>query len=243
MTSPRAAPARGVSLVELMVGIAVGLMVLAAATTVVTSQLGSTRRLLLETQLDQDLRTAGEIISRELRRTNSTMEDRASQWFREDQLGVNWNDATAPVISGTDNSQIEIFYRRAGGEERTGFKLEGEAIKVKLGDGSWHELTDPQTVKITRFSIGTARTGGRAASRNSDAHIVPCPFQCPGGGTACWPRMVPVEYTITIAGELRRDSSFTRTLTTSVAVRSARMTLPEGTMAPGAIGTCPVEPG
>lgn len=74
--NPRAAPAprarqRGLSLVELMVGIAVGLFVVAGAIGVVTTQLGDNRRLLLETQVQQDLRATADIITRELRRAGA----------------------------------------------------------------------------------------------------------------------------------------------------------------------------
>lgn len=59
---------RGLSLVELLVGISVGLFVLAGATLLLSTQLGDNRRLLLETQLQQDLRATMDIITRELRR-------------------------------------------------------------------------------------------------------------------------------------------------------------------------------
>ena len=52
---------RGLTLVELMVGLAVGLFVLAGATLVVSSQLNDNRTLLLETQIQQDLRAKARI--------------------------------------------------------------------------------------------------------------------------------------------------------------------------------------
>ena len=60
---------RGLSLVELMVGVAVGLFVVAAAALMASGQLSDNRRLLLETQLQQDLRATVDIVTRELRRT------------------------------------------------------------------------------------------------------------------------------------------------------------------------------
>ncbi|MBL0296208.1 MAG: hypothetical protein IPQ21_03185 [Betaproteobacteria bacterium] len=51
-----------------MVGITVGLFIVAAAAMLVTTQLGDNRRLLLETQVQQDLRATADIITRELRR-------------------------------------------------------------------------------------------------------------------------------------------------------------------------------
>ena len=53
-------PPRGVSIVELMVGITIGLFILAAATVMLTSQLADNRRLLLEAQVQQDLRATAD---------------------------------------------------------------------------------------------------------------------------------------------------------------------------------------
>ena len=58
---------RGLSIVELMVGITIGLFILAGASMVLTTQLGDNRRLLLEAQVQQDLRVASDLISREIR--------------------------------------------------------------------------------------------------------------------------------------------------------------------------------
>ena len=56
--------ARGLSIVELLVGIAVGLFVLAGATLLVSSQLSDNRQLMLETQVQQDLRASADLIAR-----------------------------------------------------------------------------------------------------------------------------------------------------------------------------------
>ena len=51
-----------------MVGVAIGLFVVAAASMLVVTQLSDNRRLTLETQVQQDLRATADIITRELRR-------------------------------------------------------------------------------------------------------------------------------------------------------------------------------
>ena len=60
---------QGASLVELLVGVAVGLFIVAGATLIVSTQLSENKRLLAETQLQQDLRAAADIMTRELRRS------------------------------------------------------------------------------------------------------------------------------------------------------------------------------
>jgi len=59
----------GLSIVELLVGIAIGLFILAGATLVTSTQLSNNRLLLLETQIQQDLRSTADLITRELRRS------------------------------------------------------------------------------------------------------------------------------------------------------------------------------
>ncbi len=67
-----------------MVGIAVGLFIVAGATMVVTTQLGDNRRLLLETQLQQDLRATADIITRELRRAGAEGSATSHVWAPAD---------------------------------------------------------------------------------------------------------------------------------------------------------------
>jgi len=70
---------QGLSLVELMVGITIGLFVVAAASLVVSNQLFDNRRLLLETQLQQDLRATMDIITRQLRRAGGQARNLSGQ--------------------------------------------------------------------------------------------------------------------------------------------------------------------
>ena len=60
--------ARGISMVELLVGLAVGLFIAAAGVTLMAGNLRENRALMLESRLMQDLRTASDIITRDLRR-------------------------------------------------------------------------------------------------------------------------------------------------------------------------------
>ena len=67
---PRAASAaRGITLVELLVGIGTGLLIVAGAMTFLTGNLREHRSLLLESRLMQDLRTAADVITRDVRRS------------------------------------------------------------------------------------------------------------------------------------------------------------------------------
>jgi type IV pilus assembly protein PilW len=138
-------------------------------------------------------------------------------------LQTNATDGMAADLTPGDASSISIRYRRGPGEEGFGFKLENDTVKMLIPDGGagvWQELTDPLSVKITKFSIDTKRAGGRERSDNLEPHIIPCPYLCPDGTTDCWPRARPQEYTLSIEGESLRDGTVRRSLSTSVATRS-----------------------
>ena len=62
---------RGASLVELLVGMAVGLLIAAGGVMLLTGNLRDNRSLILEARLMQDLRTASDMVARNLRRAGA----------------------------------------------------------------------------------------------------------------------------------------------------------------------------
>jgi len=203
----------GLSLVELMVGIAVGMFIVAAASLMVATQLSDNRRLLVETQIQQDLRAAADIIARDLRRSGS---------FRLDQAHVGLANATA---AGTDNplmglplsaagvtaSAVEYSYMRSLPE--TGpfeFQLSDGAIKSRVG-AVFQDLTDPSTVTITDFDVTPV-----------DEPPLPmvCQRLCADGTQDCWPQLRVRRFTITITGQAVSDPSVVRTVNVGVRLRN-----------------------
>ena len=59
---------RGMSIIEMLVGVVVGLLVVAGASKLMIDSFGENRRLLLETRVNQDLRAAADLIARDIRR-------------------------------------------------------------------------------------------------------------------------------------------------------------------------------
>ena len=59
---------RGLSIVELLIGLAIGLFIVGGAIKLFVDNLTNNRRLLLETRVNQDLRAAADLIARDLRR-------------------------------------------------------------------------------------------------------------------------------------------------------------------------------
>ena len=203
-------PARGLSLVELLVGIAVGMFVVAAAAMLVSTQLNDNRRLLLETQVQQDLRAAADIITRDLRRDAYWPDSAKSFVWTADSATPPVNPLSKMQLTGTN--EIEFWYLRQPSESGPfGFKKDGNVLKTRLGAGGWQELTDGNTLRITAFSI-TPQDGPQTP--------LPCPKLCSDGTNSCWPTLTVRELEVAITGEAVSDPSVKRTLRTVVRLRN-----------------------
>jgi Tfp pilus assembly protein PilW len=215
---------RGLSIVELMVGVAVGLFVVAAASMLVATQLGDNRRLTLETQVQQDLRAAGDIITRELRRTGhwAKARDGVGQPLNVNAYRAVSKDGTPPTAftDGEASTSVLISYSRSGSEadennavdsaEQLGFRLVSGVIQTRLGDAGWQALTDSDTLNVTAFTL----------TMNEQPVLLECLKPCSGGGNACWPRLVVRDITLDIAGQAAHDSSVQRSLRSNVRLRN-----------------------
>ena len=133
---------RGLSMVELLVGTAVGLGIVAAGTMVVTRHARENRALAIESRLMQDLRTATDIVARDLRRAGYW--GGAASGVRGDDGGAvpaNPYAAVTPDAAASDAVRL-AFSRDASendsldGNERFGFRLRNGAIELQLGDGN-----------------------------------------------------------------------------------------------------------
>lgn len=220
---------RGLSIVETLVGVAVGLFVVAAAALLTSTQLTDNRRLLLETQIQQDLRATADIIARELRRSGALQDGAA--------VNLTWRPGFTPQVNtaagnlypaaGTADSRTSYQYQRLsiGGTTDYGFRLEGGRIRSLIG-GSWQDLTDRTVMEVTTFRVTT--TG-------STAEVLPCPNDCPGGGTACWPTVQVRDLEILIEGRSVADPAVTRSVRAAVRQRADLVTRAAGIVN----GLCP----
>ena len=214
----------GLTLVELMVGITIGLFVVAAATMLVTTQLGDNRRLLLETQLQQDLRAAADIIVREVRRAGHWAGAELHVWVPSGAVGhVELESNPFAEVAPTAAAAGEVgfrYMRRPGEEGPFGFRRLEIAtaagaslgvIQTRLAGGGWQDLTDRNVVDVRRFVV---------TPRHGPAQRVACANECPGGGTACWPTLTVREFDIEIAVRAIADPLLERSLNTVVRLRN-----------------------
>jgi prepilin-type N-terminal cleavage/methylation domain-containing protein len=161
---------RGLSLVELMVGVVIGLIVVAAASMVMANNTVDSRRLVLEAQLQQDLRATADIITRELRRAGADIDPRSllSVWYPEKIGPIMDSQYALPLTpaSGATGSVTSFAYNPDGISDGVfGFALVSGVIQTQLLAVQPQDLTDSRAMFVQSFSI----------SRLPDVSIiVPC---------------------------------------------------------------------
>lgn len=248
MTSRSAASAagsrhmvRGLSIVELMVGITISMFILAGATLVLTTQLDSNRRLLLEAQLQQDLRTAADMISRDVRRAGYWGRAYCNVWPGSLDLAncpagnpynrMTPNDAPAPDGTGqliydrsTDAEGGADFNRDDGAldatagrpRERVGFRwnADNQTIDYLVGNNNWQALTDPAVLRVTQFNM----------TINTQVLPVPCAAAgCQAQGPQCGGPVTvrSRDLTFTIVVQAVHDAGVQRSLRENVRLRNS----------------------
>jgi type IV pilus assembly protein PilW len=220
---------RGLSLVELMVGITVGLIVVAAATLLVTSQLSDNRRLLLETQVQQDLRATADIITRELRRSGSS--GTAEYYVASATLPPSFpasagqpqpNPYQGLTVNTGPASNVEFRYKRNDSAVGPfGYQLVGGVIQTNFSalQSGWQDLTDSNVVVIDQFVL----------TQDPWTPVkLPCPKPClPAAGQPpdyCYPSIGVRTLTVKIVAHSRTDATISRTIESKVRLRNDNLT-------------------
>lgn len=230
-TAARRHAQRGIGLVELMVGITVGLIVTAGAALVATRQINEHRRLMLEVQIQQDLRVAADLIQQDLRRAGFRGLPANGVWEPEHNTSttVAAKAATAnPYAALTTSTSGDVLNYRyakdtsAGTPNSTNVVADNEKFGITVtnktlylqqgvvnGQPNWQPITDPDAVEIVSFTAGIA------------TQQVPLDdlCACPAGGCVM-PTLTMRRVDITITGVAKSDPSVRRTLQVSEKVRA-----------------------
>jgi prepilin-type N-terminal cleavage/methylation domain-containing protein len=210
---------RGLSLVELMVGITIGLIVVAAAALLVSGQLTESRRLIAEAQIQQDLRASADAIARDLRRSGGIGEYdnlHSVVWKLDDPVDP-WAAVNLENFSvNPTGTEVRYKYTENALVPSTplGFKLNSGVIQTRLYAGGWQDLTDPSTMEVTVLSFTLLpETVAR----------IPCPNLCPaGGGASCWPNVRQRAIEVRITARHRAFPQIERTHVSRVRLRNDR---------------------
>ena len=239
---------RGLSIVELLVGVAVGLFIVGGTVKLFVDYLGSNRRLAVETRLNQDMRAAADLVARDLRR--------AGYWGNATGGVVTTNAAPVPASSpyasvspnaasgvastvtysysqGTENNTLDSA-------ENFGFRLNSGVVQSLLGGTNWQAITDSNTVTISAFSITPAHscvslqqycTGSVSAGcavctvGNGMLDANGCPTTtCTGSGLTGCPRITMRRFNVLLQGVAATDPNVVRNLQESIRVRNDQYT-------------------
>ena len=235
LQQPHCLRQRGLSLVELMVGITIGMVVVAGASLMLTQQITEHRRLVLETQVQQDLRATADLMLRELRRAGSWATPQRGVWA-PGPVGVadpmtNPYAATDPPTAQLSN-RVEYSYSRAtdrlnssaapspahaednvmtSSTERFGFRLQDGVMQFRLGD-RWQPLTDGNTLLITAFNV---RLNVQSLPLESF-----CETPCPVGSAVCPPHLLVRSFDIGMTGHAAHDARVIRSIHLTSRVRN-----------------------
>lgn len=219
--SRRTGPARrqrGLSVVELMVAVTVGLVVLSGVTAMLVNSLQAGNDTVRASRLNQELRAVMDLIVRDLRRAGYRG-DYAS-YFGLLPAGQTFSN-TVTISQG--GARLDFAYDLdANGSFSTaevfGYKHSDTTVQA-LRNGNWITLTDPNATKVTTLTFCFA------PSSDPD-----CPSAPPAasqvtitGGTV---KVIVKDVRITLTGESVRDASIVRTLSESVRVRNDEVVNP-----------------
>ena len=193
----------GFSLVETLVALAVGLLVVAAAVVAVHGSLRENHRLALDARLHQDLRSAVEVMTRELRR--------AGHWAGA-SAGRALNPYSVAIAGPEATDHIAFAYSRDATEndaldpnERFAYRLHRSAIEMQLGQGNWQAMTDAGTMTVSSLRFTPQLQEIELADARADG---------------CQPRLHVRSIALRIDAHATADRSISRSMQSVVRLRN-----------------------
>ncbi len=204
-------PVRGMTLVELMVGLTLGLFLVAGAGSLMGAQLHEQRRLQLELQVQQDVRAIGSLIRRELGTAGAWAEPERGAWTESagrgsanPYAGFDIDTETGALLfaasqAAFDNETPENH--RVDDADRKALRLRGATLEFRTDGGRFQPLNDPGTVAIRRFEARTEQT-------EHPLEAV-CARPC-DGWTDCPPRLTVRTWVLTLDAEAATDARVTQ---------------------------------
>lgn len=211
---------RGLSLVELLVGVVIGLFIVGGAAYFATNYSTENRRLLLEARLTQDMRAAMDIVTRDLRRAG---------YWQHAASGISAN-GVAPAVSyestnfavftpasGAASSTVSYAYDKSASaaatdDDKFAFTLgTDKVLRTTIGTVASQPLTDSNTTLVNTFSVESF----------SEPMSVTCAASC--AGPSC-PTVQVRQFVVTISASSAIDTTIARTLKNHVRVRNDYVT-------------------
>lgn len=195
---------------ELLVGMALGLVVVGGAITLLLSELKTSRRLLLEARLAHDLRIAADTLARDLRRASHWMASTSADPTTNPHGNILLDDASPTPGDTFRRASYSFDLPDSGAPQASVFAHKDQKLTLKLGGSGAQELTDPSVLRIIRLAITPVTT--------SVALDTLCPQACAPSSTC--PTLALRRYDIVLEGQATADPALRREVRTSVHVRN-----------------------
>jgi type II secretory pathway component PulJ len=146
---------QGETLMGLLVGLAVGLVVLAAGTRMLAQHLSGHRLSLQDSHLHHDLRSAMDLMGRELHRAQYV----ANAWASRSPVACSDTFCDGPEDFNIQGSRIDFSHDRnhnglQDNNECLGFRLSGGALQARTACSPevWTAITDTANLQLTSLS-------------------------------------------------------------------------------------------
>jgi type IV pilus assembly protein PilW len=208
---------RGLSLVEVLVGLVIGLFIAAAGATLLAAQWREHRSATVEMRLMQELRGTTELIVRDLRRAGHWGDAAAGLWAPGASAPL-YNPYAALAPAGAASNAAAFGYSRDTSEnhlldanEQFGLRLRNGVIELQLGAGNWQALTDAGTMVVDELRI--------TPTLQELPLLEHCPRPCPTGA-ACAAAVQVRSFALQIGVHAAADAGVKRRLHSEVRVRN-----------------------
>lgn len=211
----------GLSIIELMVSIVVGLIVVSGVTTVLVNSLQANNEIVRASRLNQELRAVMDLMTRDLRRGG--YRGNYASFVGKLAAGSTYSNTVVIAEGGT---RVDFSYD-ADGDGSFGA---GEAFAYRLSSGvvqmlrndAWVNLTDTSLTEVTELAF--------CFVPSDDDECLTAP---PAAGTVTVPgssvQVIVKELRISLTGRVRNDTAVVRTLRETVRVRNDEVVNPGGT--------------
>lgn len=221
----------GYTLIELMIGLIVGLIVLSGVIYIFLATLSSSRDVLNSTRLNQELSVLNDVIAGEIRRSGYWYVSASTASGADSPYADLTDEIDLAVVSdaGPSVNCVLFSYDRdedqtVETDERSGFRrvLDGGigVVRIKRSgssmtdctEGNWEAITDPAFLDVTDFTIAQTEVCFSSVDRSL---IVNCTASSAFVGI----RKIDFE----VSGQVESDPTWSGTVTDSVKIRNNKV--------------------
>lgn len=205
---------RGVSLVELLVGMGLSLSVIAMGLGSTVQNLTEQRNLMARTRLHQDVRATLDLMSRQLRLAGYWGGASAGVWSpnmapRANPYAQLSLTAGATPSVGFRLSQDAVEDNAVGTNEQSGFRLRQGVVEMQVGT-AWQAVTDVNTLVVTELTL-------TPTIREADLSAL-CPTPCTAAG--CSPRLQTRSLLVRMQAKAADAPQLSHTVQTTIRLRN-----------------------